>query len=266
MAADKRVEPVLAYSYDTTFDVSEEIDQGLAALFEAKVGYIHFVKQNVKEPIGEVTQQWANVSRIPEHLENPDNNCDFTNGENYSYGPLLSTLWNQDSGFNNEMPLAPTTGVYACVSGNLSFGRYYAGCVPIAMAQIARYHQFPLNYNWTSMSNTAGGAETSRFIKYIHDNINITYSCSGTAVSTNVDKAAFFKNKFGYSNANNANWSDNLVVANIQSNMPVYVEAGSKKKIILGFKVRGSGHAWVCDGVKSYMGCYQDEYGKYYGI
>lgn len=264
VAADKRIEPILAYSFENTFDLSDEIDQGLASWFESKVDYIKFIKKNVKEPTAEITLQWTAFGRIPEHFENPTNNCDFILNENYSYGPLLQTEWGQGVGFNNEMPIP--TGVFVCQIGILPEERYFAGCVPVAIAQIARSYQFPLNYTWASMNDSTGGAETSRFIKYIHDNIPISYTCEGTSVSTNVDKAAFFKNKLGYSTAINANWSDNLVIANLSANKPVFVEAGSTKKNILGFKVRGTGHAWVCDGVKSYMACYQDEYGKYYGM
>lgn len=243
LAADKRVEPILAYSYNNKFDVSGEIDQGLAAWFETKINYIQNVKEHVKEPMPEIAHQWANLGRIPDHLENPDNNCDFVLEHNFSYEPLLKTKWGQGAGFNNEVQLAPTSGVFACESNSLPYNdRYYAGCVPIAIAQIARYHEFPVNYNWTSMSNFSGGNETSRFVKYIHDNIPITYKCTGTSVSTNVDIGAFFRNKLGYTNANSGNWSDNIVIANVSNNMPVYVSAGSTKKILFGtIKVRGTG-------------------------
>lgn len=267
MAADKRVEPILAYSFDNNFVLDEEIDQGLAAWFETKINYIDYVKANIREPLPEVTRQWNAVSRIPEHFDNPHNNCDFINDHNYNYGSLLQTRWNQGTGFNNLMPVAPTQGVFACQSGNLpSNGRYYAGCVPVAIAQIARYHQMPAAYNWAAMDDITGGSETSFFIKYIHDNIPITYACDGTSVSTGVNKGDFFQNKLGYSSAISANWTSSIVLSNIENNRPVFVEAGSTKKTLFGIKVRGTGHAWVCDGARSYMFCEQDSYGNYYGI
>lgn len=77
IAADERVEPILAYSYDTKFDLSEEIDQGLASWFETKIDYIDYVKNNVLEPLPEVIKQWNALAHVPEHFENPNNNCDF---------------------------------------------------------------------------------------------------------------------------------------------------------------------------------------------
>lgn len=267
MAADKRVEPILAYSFENNFVLDEEIDQGLAAWFETKINYIDYVKANIREPLPEVTRQWNAVARIPEHFDNPDNNCDFINDHNYNYGPLLQTRWNQGTGFNNLMPVAPTQGVFACQSGNLQNNRYWAGCVPVAIAQIARYHAASTEFNWSIMPNLSGSAETSSLIKYIHDNILITYSCSGTSVSSSVDKADFFRNKFNYSSAQNSSWFDSGVKVDLANNRPVFVEAGTTKKVFFGiFTVRGSGHAWVCDGARSSMACYEDEHGNFYGI
>ncbi|MGL4806664.1 MAG: C10 family peptidase, partial [Bacteroidales bacterium] len=52
-------------------------------------------------------------------------------------GPLLKTEWNQWPPFNNaiEDPQCP------------------AGCVPIAMGQIMKYHEYPSGYDWKSMDN-----------------------------------------------------------------------------------------------------------------
>jgi len=268
MAADKRVEPILAYSFDSKFDLDQEIDQGLASWFESKISYIKYVKRNIKEPLPEITKQWAGAARIPERFDNPDNNCDFITQSNYNYGPLLQSRWNQGSGFNNLITEVPIQGVFACQTVQLPLnGRYWAGCVPVAIAQIVRYHSVSSVFNWSNMPMTSGGQETSRLIKYIHDNIPITYSCSGTSVSTSVDIANFFKNKFNYRNAQNSNWNDTQVRLNLEKNKPVYVSAGTTKKVLFGtIKVRNSGHAWVCDGARSTMACYEDEFGNYYGI
>lgn len=37
------------------------------------------------------------------------------------------------------------------ISYNGSNFQVYAGCVPIAMAQVMKYYQHPTNYNWSAM-------------------------------------------------------------------------------------------------------------------
>jgi len=70
-------------------------------------------------------------------------------------GPLLSTIWNQDSPYNYYAPTA---------SGGPG-GRAYAGCVAATMAQILRYHKFPTaisaNYTYTDSSGSCQGTHSA---------------------------------------------------------------------------------------------------------
>lgn len=61
-------------------------------------------------------------------------------------GPLLNDIqWNQNSPYNQYCPLG--TGNF------VTNGHDPAGCVPVAMAQIMAYWQYPAAYSWNNMAH-----------------------------------------------------------------------------------------------------------------
>lgn len=144
--------------------------------------------------------------------------------KSYDYetvGPILQTNWGQGSPFNVD-----------AVNG-------YAGCVPIAVAQIAYYHKYPNRYNWdnipsnpTSIDNT----DFTYFIKDIRNLCQVTYGIEGT--SSNIEFARDAFSALGY-NASIVNYTNSTIRSSIISGNPIYLHGVNSYNI---------GHAWVCDG------------------
>lgn len=164
----------------------------------------------------------------------PIEDC-YEHTEIYTKGPLLNTEWYQTGGFNDDLPY---------ISCNGSNFQVYAGCVPIAMAQVMKYYQYPTNYNWSVMPLDYGTSTTASFISNIHDAIGnvysgeASYSCSATGVSASANMGTVLISQFSYTNAIKAAYNYSTVKSNLSNNRPVLL-AGTNSN---------SGHMWVCDG------------------
>ncbi len=140
-----------------------------------------------------------------------------------SIGELLKTHWHQGSPFN------------------IGTSNDFAGCTPIAIAQIAYYHKYPTKYDWDNIAidpvyNTA----LSNLMNDIWKSCVTKYDSEGT--HSNIDKAKKTFEKFGYkvSLIDNYITNDDLS-SQIKAGNPVYIR---------GTNSEGKGHAWVCDGYK----------------
>lgn len=148
-------------------------------------------------------------------------------------GPLMRTTWNQYEPFNIGTPNG------------------YAGCVPIAVAQITNYHQWPISYNWSLISDPDGisNSETIRFIKDVRNYCEVEYKKDGT--SSNHHKAVKAFNKLGYT-AILKDFEVNTkydVISEIRAKRPVYMDG--KRDLVPIFEIPINGHAWVCDGYQA---------------
>ena len=214
LAADKRSTPILAYFENEKFPTNlEDYPSELVDWLEFAKNQIEEIREkNLEQPV-EFAEEWRDYESIFSFLDfngNPNttsqtSNCTPTFQQ---VSPLLQTKWNQIFGFNNYLPTAPQIG---CSSINTGNNRAFAGCVPIAIAQIMKYHNFPTNFNWNNMPNNSYGNNTiSSLILDIHQKINsqnpfnatpLSYSCSSTGVSSSYDVGKLFKNRYGYSSA-----------------------------------------------------------------
>jgi len=169
----------------------------------------------------------------------------YDHTEIYTVGPLLSTTWYQTGAFNDALP-------YITCSGS-SF-QVYAGCVPIAMAQLMKYHQYPTSYSWSSMPLTYATTTTANFVKDIHTAIGNVYSgqpsyaCDGTGVSASANMGNVLKSQFGYSSASWASYNYQTVKSNLSYSRPVLLSGDNGT----------TGHMWVCDGYKDVNYYYAD--------
>lgn len=141
-----------------------------------------------------------------------------------SIGPLLQTKWGQYSPFSVDAPNG------------------YAGCVPIAVAQITYYHKFPNKYNWDAIPASSDLLSTSNpsfvyFIKDIRNLCNVVYSNDGTSATINDAKNAF--QSLGY-NASIRNYNNTTIYQSISCESPICLLGKNS--------LSGVGHAWVCDG------------------
>jgi len=246
MPADKRIQPILAYSVSNEFSYDESlIPDGLKFWLNDILFQISEIQNNNIKQSNEVRLAWEHVQQIITNnfnntriIEDP-NEC-YEHVESYSVLPLLNTTWDQLRGFNDDLPYIVCNDLYFQV---------YAGCVPIAMAQVMKYHQYPSYYDWASMPSTYATATTASFIRDIHIAINNVYSdqpsyyCSGTSVSSTADMGLVLKTQFNYHDAIMADYDFSIVRSNLDSNKPV---------LLVGFDSDSySGHMWVCDGYTS---------------
>lgn len=146
--------------------------------------------------------------------------------KSYEYrhiGPLMNTEWHQYYPFNIDAP------------NNL------AGCVPVAIAQIAYYHKFPSKYDWSNIDSTPTTTDAFvYFIKDIRSLCNANYDVDGTSASFSDAKNAL--KQLGYSIKEGGAPTVSLLRDEISLKQPVYIRGTQKNG--------GKGHAWVCEGWK----------------
>ena len=121
VAADDRVQPVLAYSLEDSFQA-----EGMPANIR------FFLKEYVDEITQIVSDPTMAEPLVPQWREALT--ADARGVRNVAVvGPLLTTRWNQNAYYNNMCP-ADTGGPN---------GHTFVGCVATAMGQIMRYWQYP---------------------------------------------------------------------------------------------------------------------------
>ncbi|MEZ5069885.1 MAG: C10 family peptidase [Bacteroidales bacterium] len=243
-SADKRTIPILGYSVDNNFEVDEgSYPTGLKYwMTDAKEQIEHIQISNIEQtPEVEIAWKFVQQSIIDEvtTLKSvPPDDC-YDHTEIFTEGPFGIPTWHQESPYNDDLPIITCDG---------SDFQVLVGCMPLAMAMVMRYHQYPTTYNWSSMPYSNGTSSTAAFIEEIHDEINGVYPmepiyyCDGTGVGS--DMAYILKYRFDYSNAIYAYYNPNSVTNNIAYDRPV---------ILMGTDLTYGGHAWVCNGYRRYI-------------
>lgn len=145
----KEMNPIMAYSTKSTLDL--ERSDGLAKLikdelrFKTDVFKVQFGGLDIKQSeSGRVIFPETNRKLWDRYLLGNEKFSESVKiGERSQTIPLLTTLWDQDEPYNHQCPL----GYFV--------ERTAAGCVPIAMAQIMKYNEWPqygnmgTGYNWS---------------------------------------------------------------------------------------------------------------------
>jgi len=138
---------------------------------------------------------------------------------------LLQSQWSQLYPYNTLVPKG-----------------YPLGCTTIAAAQIMRYHQWPLTYDWNNIPVDGDYISLSRnsFLYDVANNIGVSFSYDGTSATIVDVQTAIVK--YGY-NATSINHNADKVRSEIGLRRPVFMGGVNSEK---------RGHAWVCDGVERY--------------
>jgi len=161
LSADRRTQPVLGFSVSNKFIIDEgSYPDGLEFWLEdAKSQISEIQKSNIKQSDNEKLAwrlvQQAIINEINSSKFEPIEDC-YEHTVTYTKGPLLNTTWYQTGGFNDDLPYITCNG---------SSFQVYAGCVPIAMAQVMKYYQYPTNYNWSSMPSSYATSTTASLLK-----------------------------------------------------------------------------------------------------
>lgn len=267
LAGDKRSYPVLAFSNENNFDTDAEAYPDLLVEWLKNQG--EYIKEIANDSINrsEFHKLW-NIEEIEGFITSisTKQNKGLTSKMSYldeyplnvpvlitSYGPLLSTTWNQGTGYNNFAPDLNCS--------NYSNGRAPTGCVATAMSQIMRYHQYPSSYNWSIMpnaiyystTNSSGANEVARLMRDSGNSVGVDWGCDGSSATTS-DVANALINTFNYSSATYSSSPIGVTInSEIAGNNPVILRGGEKTTKWLIFNVYDNGHAWVCDGTQKYF-------------
>jgi len=248
VAADDAVTPVLGYSTESKFDFNSIPDNAKRWL----LGYESQIKSIVNSRLDNsiTKKEWTGIQT---------NRFSPNRG---SVSPLTATNWSQGKYYNT-----------ACPSDDKavnSDGHVYTGCVATAMAQIMKFHGYPVTgigshsythptygiqtanfgaatYNWVAMplSVFSSSTEVAKLMYHCGVSVDMNYGVDGSGAQSSRVPTALV-NYFGYSpTAEIKEMSDftasgwiGLLKSELDGSRPMYY-AGDDGE---------SGHAFVCDG------------------
>jgi streptopain len=260
MSADRRAEPVLAWSDNNSFDTDVEIAPAVKLWLEFAKEVVIRAKEE-KEQDKNVKAAWAYIDNYTNKRNARTTSDDWCWHPNplicdpcpsqirYLIGPLTENIatWGQGSsmyGYNAHM--------WARSCGPC--GRAVTGCGAVAVGIIGRFDQKPsTGYNFSIMpttinnncsSLTAGENEIARFLYNLSGAMNSSniLSCQTFTLPGNIGDGFSW---MGY--ANNGTSSSNL------DNIATIMKTGSGRPVLMsgtdGPLSIDDSHYWVCDGL-----------------
>ena len=262
VSADDIVQPILGYSFESTYDENNHSPAFEFFILKRYKKEIYAAKQAKVTANIKTTNNWAKYLVDPTLFQSKD-----TTVEN----PLLTTIWHQRWPYNALCP-EDTSSCNTCND------HVVVGCVATAMAQVLNFWQHPWHgtsshsythpeygelsadfentyYNFDKMPDTA--------TEYSEDLAELNYHC-GVAVNMNYgpnssgawgdgseDVANALKNYFYFSqeceDISRSSYSDSEWIDLLK------VEINSGRPVIYGShdNDNDSGHAWVLDGAST---------------
>lgn len=249
VAADSAAFPVLGYSLKDHWPVDNLPDE-VSEWLKNYTDQIYQIRKQKLKPDSKIRTAWIQ----PETIFNFDRN-------QRSVEPLTLSKWDQGIFYNDSCPE---------VNGG-DAGRAYAGCVPVAMAQVMYFHRHPAQgngshsysikdigvqtadfgntmYNWNGMLLKADRPSPylSQLIYHCGVSVDATYAATGTGAKTEKTVNAL-KDYFGYSHDaifyEKIGYPDSVWKAMLQSNLEL-----NRPLIYKGSMGGWVGHSWVCDG------------------
>jgi hypothetical protein len=256
VSGSEKATEILGYAHTGTFDASK-IPTGLNYWLNGFAEEIKLLENAVENTFFEV-----NASKEP--IRKTQAESLFST----AISPLLGSIkWNQGQPYNNLCPIIPGTD-----------NRAVTGCVATGMAQVMKYHQWPVTgidsnsyttttqgiplsvdfstttYDWANMTNGYNAASTENQKTAV---ATLMYHCG---VATNMDydlesgtttlkMATALINNYGY----DANL--NLIKRDFYTreewiNM-LKTELNASRPVLYGGQSSTSGHLFVCDGYDS---------------
>lgn len=146
-------------------------------------------------------------------------------------GPLTTTNWDQGVDYSALCP-----------------NQWPAGCVPVAMAQIMKFHAYPPSFAWEEMQDNIATYATQKLLVDIGAVVHVDYGPDGSPAS-NEDAVAGFIH-YGY---------DAVLKPYSPTELYSMLSAHKSPFYMYGMSANSVAHAWVCDGVS-----YRYEASNYY--
>ncbi|MBP5411824.1 MAG: C10 family peptidase [Bacteroidales bacterium] len=256
VAADNRMDPILAYSLTNEYKINKiPACDDFVTMYEQKIADIR--TQNAPaEP--EIAKEWASLATNKIQKANTTSII------------LITSKWNQDKYYNALCPdeIDAPNGYDLHVPN---------GCGAVAMAQLFYYHRYPrsgygssayvsenygklsanyaaTNYDYEAMTDATNNYSDAiaRLIYHCGVAVKMDYDAEGSGCVAS-DVVTAIKGRFLYATTVNikskAGYSDadwlNLIKTDINDNCPVYYSAFN------GGSGVHAGHAFICDGYDS---------------
>ncbi len=252
IAADDIVQPVLGYSFENNYSVSNQPPQFISWMKTYALQIADAVTMNLI-PSNETKGEWAKYNK-PSSVFSAEKDI-------MDVAELLTTTWDQGSYYNGLCP----------VDAAGPSGRVYAGCVATSMAQVMNYYKYPsagsgshsyyssygslsanfasTTYDWSAMANQLHSSNTAVATLLYHCGVSVdmNYAPDGSGAQM-TDATYSLKNYFKYSNTiatayknsySTTTWA-NLLKTELDNKRPMMYAGYDPSS--------GSGHAWVCDG------------------
>ncbi len=240
VSGDYRVKPILGYSLTNSFPkkINNPVVRKWLENYSKEIDYI--VSEKIDNT--QTLDKWDDIL-----------NEKFSKGGK-AVNKLLTTTWDQGSGYNSDCPSGTVTG-----------------CVATAMAQIMNYHEYPAtgvgwhryvhpqygeqkayfengNYNWANMSDDTGNEHVAKLMYHCGVAVDMDFgtSAAGGSSSSTGDVPYILANYFKYdqgidyvarSEYTDAEWI-NLLKAEIDASRPIQYRGNGDD----------GGHSFVLDG------------------
>ena len=175
----------------------------------------------------------------------------------YCAGPLLTTNWGQGAPYN-----------YECFTD--SGEQAVAGCVAVAIGQIAAYHHYPsyaitngVPFDWNSfmcyeqvpVSDPDASYNVALLLHDIGLLVDMNYGVNSSGAY--FDDVEYVWDCYNYHSQKEYSANFDSIMVDISNGFPVFMR-GTREYMQNG-EVKRSGHAWVVDGVaikSAYLICY----------
>jgi hypothetical protein len=259
VSADKRADPILAYSDMGYFNTKASMNPGLSGWLKVTDKNMQLLRSHPElkapkktakfwaylltkkaPPVNNITANALKVDKVE-----PIDTC-VEHWQTFGVDSLLRTSWDQTWPYNAYCPASPDPAY------SFSNGLTPTGCVATAMAQVMRYWQYPASYDYSSMPATLPVTYPSLIPSLAHlmvdagTAVSMVYDDNGSHpfynwLTSPISPAQGLK-YLGYSSADHSDYTDGNcwdVVDNLNNHWPV---------ILAGFPSDGPGHVWVCDG------------------
>lgn len=267
VCGDKRFPSVIAYmdSYDANTEPAEIMVENAKQYVLAHISQIKHYEDSLRAKTFDKIRTLRNITgdinfKDIEHEifihEKATRGWSVTPGgtEMAKVGPFTTTCWDQTSPYN----LYADTTIGTSEDGLFDYSydnRYPAGCVVIAMAQIAAHFKPSMpNINWslanvpklaTSDTTSASAKAVASVVSMIAKGSGTTYGVKGG--STNTDKARNYMKNFGIYMDDATDCTFQNMKSSFDALRLVYISGTARHIISRGFNGSGS-HAWIADG------------------
>ncbi len=256
VSGNKKASDVLGYADTGKFD-TQNIPDGLRFWLN------HFTE--------ELIALEANPGIIAHNISTNDNIIQKNAGSSQfssTISPLLGNIkWNQSTPYNNLCPIIPSTSQ-----------RSVTGCVATGMAQVMKYHQWPVSgirsnsyttathkiplsvdfslttYDWANMTNTYNTSSTENqklavaTLMY-HCGVATDMDYAESSATTTSKMANALINHFGYDANLNKVFRDYYNRSEWRD--IIKTELNASRPVLCGGQSASGGHLFVCDGYDS---------------